>query len=213
MDGNQEGSIEEGTGEEGTRQEGTSEEGTRQEGTRQKGSSPRSADRKRGWTRRRMTPAPGEIVVDASSDIEGASFDWVKEGWGNFEYFSGKVSDVARQLSLVGVAVVVFVTGLTTTDFATGDAVELPDRLIVAAAFLAISLGLDLLHYMTGSALWFAWPRWHEHQRDKHPETYVRPVRYPDSLARVLNVLLILKLVSAATGWSVLVVHLAYSVK
>jgi hypothetical protein len=136
--------------------------------------------------------------------------DWVAEGWARFDYYTEKASEIARKLALLGFAAIIFVTGISTEDFAVGDVVELPDRLIAAGVLLGVSLILDLLHYVLGSLLWFAWPRFHEY-RETRPN-YQPPDGYPGWLPAVSNALFVAKLITASIGWILLLVEIANSV-
>lgn len=66
----------------------------------------------------------------------------------DFYTFTGKASEVNRQLALAGVAVIWI--------FKNPEASKtlLPDGLLWPLALLIISLGLDLLQYFLGSVIW-----------------------------------------------------------
>jgi hypothetical protein len=65
-----------------------------------------------------------------------------------YSFFTGKVSDIVRQLGLAGIGLVwVFKIDLN------GKPVIPPD-LITAAKWVVIGLGLDLLQYVYGSFVW-----------------------------------------------------------
>jgi hypothetical protein len=142
--------------------------------------------------------------------------DFVAAGWGRFDYYTEKASELARKLSLLGFAAIVFVTGITNEDFALGDAVDLPARVITAGTLLAISLTIDLFHYVTGSVVWFAWPRWHEYRQDRSKrrgEAYKPPTGYPGWLPWFSNVMFLAKISAAGVGWVFLLIEISYSVK
>src|SRR5262245_46686251 len=62
--------------------------------------------------------------------------------------FSGKASDVARQLAFAGIAIV----WLFKVDSA--NSIGIPENLILASVLIAGSLTCDLLHYVVGSMVW-----------------------------------------------------------
>lgn len=73
--------------------------------------------------------------------------------------FSGKVSDVARQLCFAGIAVIWI--------FAVGDSVSgfsLPAELIWPLTFFILGLAFDLLHYLIAAASWGIFHRVKEKQ-------------------------------------------------
>ena len=70
-----------------------------------------------------------------------------------YETLSGKASDIVRQLSLAGIAVIwLFKSG-------TEGAPVLDKPLVRAALFIFLALLLDLLQYLLGSAIWFLYFR------------------------------------------------------
>jgi hypothetical protein len=66
----------------------------------------------------------------------------------NYNYFSGKASDIVRQLGFAGIAVI----WVFKTDIAGRPAV--PTELLPAAILIVIGLALDFLHYIIGSLIW-----------------------------------------------------------
>lgn len=70
--------------------------------------------------------------------------------------FSGKASDVARQLAFAGIALIWIFheTG--------AGPIVIPKRLIWPAAFFICGLGFDLLQYAAGALIWGAFQRHHE---------------------------------------------------
>lgn len=70
--------------------------------------------------------------------------------------FSGKASDVARNLSFAGIALIwIFMVA--------GDPVpKIPKRLILPAALLALTLAFDLLQYISATLIWGLFQWYHE---------------------------------------------------
>ena len=67
----------------------------------------------------------------------------------DYYFFSGKVSDVSRQLALAGIALIwIFKTGEINKNLA------IPSHLIYAAFCFALSLAADLLQYIVAAAIW-----------------------------------------------------------
>ena len=151
------------------------------------------------------------VVPTRDSHLATTPIDWVAAGWVRFDYYTEKASEIARKLALLGFPTIIFVTGISTEDFAVGDVVDVPDRLILAGVLLGLSLVLDMLHHILGSLVWFAWPRFHEYHEGK--PGYKPPDGYPGWLPVFSNVMFAAKVVSAAAGWLVLLVEIAASVK
>lgn len=62
--------------------------------------------------------------------------------------YTAKASDISRQISFAGIAIIwIFKTDVN-------DKIALPDELICAAILLLISLSLDLFQYIYASAAW-----------------------------------------------------------
>ena len=74
----------------------------------------------------------------------------------DYQQLSGKASDVARQLSFAGIAIVwVFKMG-------TGPNLKIPDQLIFSMILFCLALASDLLQYIIGAAIWGGFHRYHE---------------------------------------------------
>ncbi len=66
----------------------------------------------------------------------------------DYDYLTGKASDVARQLSFAGIAIVwIFKSG-------EGAQTTVPRTLLLVLALFAGSLFFDLAHYVVASAIW-----------------------------------------------------------
>src|SRR3989442_1239067 len=78
--------------------------------------------------------------------------------------FSGKASEVARQLAFAGIAIVWVFTG---TEKGLGPR---PDtHLVLALALFALALGFDLLHYISATVIWGSF-QWREDRKLKNPQ-------------------------------------------
>jgi len=65
-----------------------------------------------------------------------------------FYVFSGKASDLNRQLGFAGIALIwIFKTGVD-------DKIAIPTALQWAGILIVISLALDMFHYCVGAAIW-----------------------------------------------------------
>lgn len=73
-----------------------------------------------------------------------------------YYWFSGKASDVARQLAFAGVAIIwIFKAG-------NGLQTKIPNGLLLPLILLCLSLASDLLQYVTGTIIWGFFHRYHE---------------------------------------------------
>jgi hypothetical protein len=80
-----------------------------------------------------------------------------------YEEFSGKASEIIRQLSLAGIALVwIFKTGSDTT-------AVLQPQLRQAAFFIFIALAMDLLQYLSSALIWFGY--FHIKEKQNTPPT------------------------------------------
>ena len=66
----------------------------------------------------------------------------------DFYYFTGKASDVARQLAFAGFGIIWVFTDSDETGL------HVPDKLLFAGLGFAISLTLDLIQYLLGALIW-----------------------------------------------------------
>lgn len=72
--------------------------------------------------------------------------------------FSGKASDVARQLAFAGIAII-WLFKVQAADFP-----KIPKELILPTITLALSLAFDLLQYVAGTTVWGIFQWYHEKQ-------------------------------------------------
>jgi hypothetical protein len=119
----------------------------------------------------------------------------------DYDYFSSRASDVARQLAFAGVAVVWI--------FRVGEGLDaaLPENLLTPLALLALALLLDLLHYVMGALVWGSFHRFKEKQLKRisdDPE-----VAAPKWCNWPINLLFGLKIVAVVVAYSLLVRVLA----
>lgn len=71
----------------------------------------------------------------------------LKDARSAYDYLSGKLSEVVRQLSFAGIAVIwMFKSG--------SGGIQFDDRLLWPLRFFVVVLALDLLHYAYASAAW-----------------------------------------------------------
>ena len=74
----------------------------------------------------------------------------------NYYFYSGKVSDIARQLAFAAIAVIwLFKSG-------DGRSISIPKELLYPLKLVVVSLAVDLLQYVFGTIAWGGFHRYKE---------------------------------------------------
>ena len=77
----------------------------------------------------------------------------------DYYQFTSLASNTSRQLAFAGIALIWIFKTQSENGFA------LPNELLIPSLGLIISLGADLLQYISGSLIWGAFHRYHENRR------------------------------------------------
>ena len=86
-----------------------------------------------------------------------------------YEGLSGKASDIVRQLSLAGIAIIwLFRAG-------SDKAPVIDQSLLRAALFIFLALFFDLLQYLIGTAIWFLYFRYKEKHGASEKDEFLAP--------------------------------------
>jgi hypothetical protein len=86
----------------------------------------------------------------------------LKDALDNYYFYSGKLSDICRQLGFAGIAIIwIFGLGTVTT-------AQLPKDLTLPALLIVASLTLDFLHYLSSTVIWGVYHRVKE--KDTKPD-------------------------------------------
>lgn len=85
------------------------------------------------------------------------------KAWENRDYFTGKASELARQLAFSGIAVIWIFKN-------TGTTALVPDDLIWPLFLLVVTLFLDLLQYILASVMWTRFTRAQEAKHNAKEE-------------------------------------------
>jgi hypothetical protein len=100
----------------------------------------------------------------------------VEEYWKAFNEFSGKASDITRQLAFAAIAVI----WLFKTDAPTGN-ITIPPDLIWPGILIVAALAADLLHYVAASLIWGGYALYLESKHipgvERHSNLLVLPIR------------------------------------
>jgi hypothetical protein len=163
----------------------------------------------------------GEMVEGDTSQSESRNEDvedqtyWIKAGWEQHDIYSGKLSDVARNLALIGFALTLLIGGAATDDFRerNGEAIDLPITLIVSGVLLILALTFDLMQYTYASIAYNIWTRREEKTKDRDPKAYRAPDGFPDKLSWPTMGFFYSKVLLVATAYGILLWHLAFVVK
>ena len=92
-----------------------------------------------------------------------------------YSYYTGKASEIVRQLAFAGIAVIwVFKTDR-------GDQVRVPQELLPAAIALVAALVFDFLQYVAGSLAWGIYQKVKESGGAKEDTEFLapRPINWP----------------------------------
>ena len=73
-----------------------------------------------------------------------------------YQWYSGKTSDVVRQLSFAGIAII-WIFKVQSQGIP-----KIPNVLLVPLGLFCISLAFDLLQYVLGYIIWYIFFRFHE---------------------------------------------------
>ena len=88
-----------------------------------------------------------------------------------YETLSGKASDIVRQLSLAGIALV----WLFRSETGAGATPRLDPTLLKAAFFIFVALTCDFLQYLSGTIIWFIYFRYKELKGTKEGAEFGAP--------------------------------------
>jgi len=91
-----------------------------------------------------------------------------------YEDLSSKASDIVRQLSLAGIALV-WVLKSTSLPLEGRTSYALPPQLMRAALCVVFALTLDLLQYLVGTSIWFIYFRYTERRGISAEEQFNAP--------------------------------------
>jgi len=93
----------------------------------------------------------------------------LKDALDNYYYYTGKTSEIIRQLGFAGIAVVwVFKADVAGRPI-------VPSELIPAAFLIGAGLTLDLLHYVAGSLIWGVYHRVKEKRKTSQETEFDAP--------------------------------------
>jgi hypothetical protein len=118
-----------------------------------------------------------------------------------FYTYSGKASDVCRQLAFAAIAIIwIFKTDA-------GGKLNVPSGLLFPGTLIVLSLALDLTQYCLGTLIWYFFYRHHEKLRT--PEN--QEIQHSEWLDRPLQLVFWLKVLSVLVAYSFILIYLLRS--
>lgn len=141
--------------------------------------------------------SPNYSSIKANKLKKGLSLQKI---WDAFDVYTGKVSDISRQLSFAGIAIIWI--------FKTGDIYkpEKEDWFLWPLGLFVLTLAIDLLQYITGSLTWLIYARIKEKEQKKISGGIDLDKQYdpPDSLLWPLYFFFWLKTLTIIAGYMTL---------
>lgn len=124
----------------------------------------------------------------------------MKEILADVHEYSGKASDITRQLAFAGLAAI----WIFKPEIEKGMKISLPKSLLLAGTFLISSLAFDLCQYVLATILWKCFHRKKELSRF----TPDREVKLPSSYSKILYVLFYFKIFLSISGYIFLLYYM-----
>jgi len=105
-----------------------------------------------------------------------------------YQWYSGKTSDVVRQLSFAGIAII-WIFKVQSQGIP-----KIPNVLLVPLGLFCISLAFDLLQYVLGYIIWYIFFRFHEKKgiKENHKLTHNVLLPVPLHLCMIIKVLAVI---------------------
>lgn len=114
----------------------------------------------------------------------------------DYEYFTGKASDIIRNLAFAGIAII-WIFKTTSTD----GSLKIPIILIIPLIWLVITLALDLCQYIVGGLIWFIYYRFIESEIKKGKISENDDIKAPGILPAIIHLFYFSKLASIVVAY------------
>lgn len=121
----------------------------------------------------------------------------VADCWKTADAYTGKASDLARQLGFAGIALIWIFTDAS-------DEKKVPSQLIAPGAILVFALACDLIHYIISAALWTRFAREQERKMTREQE-----FKAPKQINWVPNAIWVIKLGAILIAYALIILFLA----
>ncbi len=120
----------------------------------------------------------------------------------DYEYFTGKASEINRNIALGGIAIIwIFRTSDT-------NKLMIPEALIPPLICLVMALAIDLLQYISGGLIWFIFFKYKESQLNKGTLKCNENIKAPAILPLFLHILYWLKILCTGVAYYLLIDYL-----
>lgn len=117
----------------------------------------------------------------------------------DYEYFTGKASEISRSLAFAGIALIwIFKTTSEDGSF------EIPSLLIAPLIWLGSTLILDLFQYISGGLIWLIYYRLKERQINKKKIAADDDIKAPRILPLIIHLFYWSKLVAIVVAYILL---------
>jgi hypothetical protein len=120
----------------------------------------------------------------------------------DYEFFTGKASDINRSLGLGGIAIIWIFK--TTSD----QGLTIPTALLTPLIWLVAALALDLLQYVVGGIIWLAYYRYKEYQIQQGTIQPDEDIKAPNVLPLIIHFLYWSKLIATIFAYYLLITFL-----
>jgi len=117
----------------------------------------------------------------------------------DYEYYTGKASEIGRSLALGGIAVI-WIFKTTSSD----GSLKLPSLLLAPLIWLVITLVLDLMQYIVGGLIWLIYYRYKEFQIKKDKIQANDNIEAPNVLPIIIHLIYWSKLISIIVAYCLL---------
>jgi hypothetical protein len=115
-----------------------------------------------------------------------------------YQWYSGKASDIVRHLSFAGIAIIwIFKTQSQNLP-------KIPDSLLLPLALFCVSLASDLLQYLSGYLIWFVFYRYQEINGINEDEK----IEHSGFLPLPLHIFMLIKVVAVIIAYYRLIVFI-----
>lgn len=114
----------------------------------------------------------------------------------DYEYFTGKASEISRNLAFAGIAII-WIFKITSKD----GSLEIPSLLITPLIWLVITLALDLSQYISGGLIWLIYYRFKEWQIKKSKISANDDIKAPAILPAIIHFFYLSKLVAIVVAY------------
>jgi peptidoglycan/LPS O-acetylase OafA/YrhL len=112
-----------------------------------------------------------------------------------YQWYSGKASDIVRHLSFAGIAIIWIFKSQSQ------NMPKIPDSLLLPLALFCVSLGSDLLQYVSGYLIWFIFYRYQEMSGIKNDDE----IEHSSFLPLPLHIFMLIKVTAVIIAYYMII--------